>query len=170
MSRLAQKVKVQPVISQSAYDWYMINFVKKTGAMGQTIEIVADFCEKHPTATMFETPLDCLDHALNLHRAMMQQGRRLLKGMFTDDELTAIISVMNATALTHSHPGGTLHANIEDVYPEELPVEIDHPELIKKLNGLGIFERSYLELWAWAFWYSPGFDDRVLETYVKQLL
>lgn len=170
MSRLEQKVKVQPTISQSSYDWYMINFTKKTGAMGQVLEKVAEFCGKHPSSAMFESPLDCLNHALNIHRAMMQQGRRLLKGIFTADELTACISVMNSTALTHTHPGGTLHANIDDVLDYELPVQIDLDQLRKKIAALGIFERSYLELWSWAFWYSPGFDDRVLETYIKQLL
>lgn len=170
MSRLAQKIKAQPTISQSSYDWYMINFTKKTGAMGHTLEIVADFCEKHPASVFFENPLDCLDQALASHRAMMQQGRRLLKGIFSADELTACISVMNATALTHTHPGGTIHANIDDVYPEELPIPVDLPTLRNKLSNLGIFERSYLELWSWAFWYSPGFDDRELQTYIKQLL
>ena len=63
-----------------------------------------------------------------------------------------------------------LRGNIEDVYPEELPAEIDLPSLREKLNALGIFDRSYLELWAWAFWYAPGFDDRKLDEYAKQLL
>ena len=167
MSRLSQKVKVQPTIPQSAVDFYMLNFGKPTGAMGIVLSEVADFCDKHPAQTMFETPINCLVHALNTHRAMMNQARRLLKGIFTPDELTAIISVMNSTALTHNTPGETLRGNIEDVYPSELPVEVDLPALRVKLNALGIFERAYLELWAWAFWYSPGFDERKLDDYIK---
>lgn len=146
MSRLNKKVKVQPTIPQSAVDFYMLNFEKPTGAMGIVLSDVADFCDKHPGQSFFETPLDCLDHALKLHRAMMHQGRRLLKGLFTSDELTAIISVMNAKALTHDTPGETLRGNIEDIYPEELTVKVDLPVLREKINALGIFERAYLEL------------------------
>lgn len=170
MSRPTQKIKVQPTITQGADDFYRLNFEKPTGAMGRVLEAVSEFCDKHPAQSLFENPMDCLDHALNLHRAMMHQGKRLLKGRFTTDELTAMISAMNATALTHGTPGETLRGNIEDVYPEELPAEIDLPSLREKLNALGIFERSYLELWAWAFWYAPGFDDRKLDEYAKQLL
>ena len=167
MSRLTQKVKVQPTIPQSAVDFYMLNFKKPIGAMGIILSDVADFCDKHPGQSFFETPLDCLDHALKLHRAMMHQARRLLKGVLTLDELAVVISVMNAPALTHGTPGETLRGNIEDIFPEELMVEVDLPALREKLNALGIFERAYLELWAWGFWYAPGFDERKLDDYIK---
>lgn len=167
MSRLTQKVKVQPTIPQGAVDFYTLNFQKPTGAMGEVLSRVSEFCDKHPGQSFFETPLDCLTHALGMHRALMFQGRRLLKGIFTSDELTAIISVMNATALTHGTPGETLRGNIEDIYTSELPVEVDLPGLREKLNSLGIFERAYLELWAWGFWYAPGFDERKLDDYIK---
>ena len=88
------------------------------------------------------------------------------------DELTICLSVMNATALTHGAPGETLRGNIEDVYQSELPVSVDLTALREKLNAMGIFERAFLELWAWGFWYAPGFDERDkagLEAYVKQL-
>lgn len=169
MSRLNQKVKVQPTVIQSVEDFFRLNFEKPTGAMGRVLYAVSEFSDRHPGQSFFGTPLDCLDHALNIHRAMWHQGRRLLKGIFSPEELTAIISVMNATALTHGTPGETLRGNIEDIYPEELPAEVDLPALRVKLNALGIFERAYLELWAWAFWYSPGFDERELETHIKQL-
>jgi hypothetical protein len=162
-------IKVQPTIQPETLEWYKTKFKKSTGAMGDVLESVARFGDKHPSASFFESPLDCIDHALTTHRAMMQQGRRLLKGVFTDGELTCCISVMNATGLTHTHPGGTLHAGIDDVLDYELPVQIDLNQLRKKIADLGIFERSYLELWAWGFWYSPGFDDREIETYIKQL-
>ena len=167
MSRLDKKVKVQPTITQSAVDFYMINFPKPTGVMGIILSEVADFCDKHPGQSFFETPLGCLDHALKIHRAMMHQARRLLKGIFTLNELAAIISVMNSTALTHGTPGETLRGNIEDIYPEELTVKVDLPVLREKINALGIFERAYLELWAWGFWYAPGFDERKLDDYIK---
>ena len=35
--------------------------------------------------------------------------------------------------------------------------------------SLGIFERAYLELWAWGFWYAPGFDKRELDGYIKSI-
>ena len=127
MSRLNQKIKVQPTIPQSEVDFYILNFKKPTGAMGIILSDVADFCDKHPGQSFFETPLDCLDHALKLHRAMMHQARRLLKGVLTLDELAAVINVMNATALTHGTPGETLRGNIEDIYPSELTVEVDLP-------------------------------------------
>lgn len=170
MSRLTQKVKVQPTIPQGAVDFYTLNFQKPTGAMGEVLSRVSEFCDKHPGQSFFETPLDCLTHALGMHRALMFQGRRLLKGCFTQGELTACISVMNATALTNSMPGETLMGNIEDVYQSELPVDTPIDMLREKIRYLGIFERAYLELWAWAFWYAPGFDDRKLEEYVKQLV
>ena len=170
MSRLTQKVKVQPTVMQSVEDFFRLNFEKPTGAMGRVLYAVSEFSDRHPGQSFFGTPLDCLDHALNIHRAMMHQGRRLLKGLFTSDELTAIISVMNATALTHGTPGETLRGNIEDIYPSELPVEVDLPALREKLNAREIFERAYLELWAWGFWYAPGFDERDLDAYKKQLI
>ena len=167
MSRLEQKVKVQPTIPQSVEDFFRLNFEKPTGAMGRVLYAVSEFSDRHPGQSFFETPLDCLEHALNLHRAMMHQARRLLKGVLTLNELAAIISVMNATALTHGTPGETLRGNVEDIFPEELMVEVDLPALRQKINALGIFERAYLELWAWGFWYAPGFAERKLDDYIK---
>lgn len=170
MTRLEKNVKVQPTVPQSAVEFFLKSFKKPASAMSATLTDVAEFCDKHPAIAMFEGPLQMLNHALGLHRAMMFQGKRLLKGIFTEKELTACISVMNATLISNKTPGEVLRGNIEDVLLSELPVEVDLDDLRRRLNALGIFERAFLELWAWSFWYAPDFEGRDLKEYIAQLL
>lgn len=164
------KIKVQPTMTESTASYYRDNFKKPASAMADILESARDYTEANPTTRMFETPLEMLTWTLETNKAMQRQSKRTLKGVFSANELTAIISVMNATILTYGIPGDTLQGNIDDVLPGELPVEIYKDELRIKLSSLGIYERSYLELWAWSFWYAPGFDDRDLESYIQQLL
>ena len=164
------KIKVQPTITESTATYYRETFKKPASAMADILENVRDYTEANPTTRMFETPLEMLTWTLETNKAMQRQAKRALKGVFSANELTAIISVMNATILTYGIPGDTLRGNIDDVLPGELPVEIYKDELRIKLSSLGIYERSYLELWAWSFWYAPGFDERDLESYIQQIL
>lgn len=170
-----KKVKVQPVIMEGTEKFYRKTFKKSTGAMGIILEQFRNYAEGNPTVRMFETPLDLLTWTLESNKAFQRTAKRTLKGFFTREELGVMIEIMNSTALTNGTPGDTLLGNIEDVLPEETSFGMDKPALVvmlRKFNALGIFERAYLELWAWGFWYSPGFDDRNgdLEGYIKTLI
>lgn len=169
------KEKVQPTIMVDTAKFYRETFKKPTGAMGIILEQFRDYTEGNPAVRMFETPLDLLAWTLETNKAFQRTAKRTLKGHFTREELIVMIEVMNSTALTNGTPGDTLLGNIEDVLPEETSLGMGKPALdvmVRKFNSLGIFERAYLELWAWGFWYSPGFDDRDgdLDGYIKTLV
>ena len=70
-------------------------------------------------------------------------------------------------------PGETLIEKAENLLPCETPNGTDSEWLsgfVHRLKHLGVFERAYLEIWAWAYWYVKADDEKNLSAYINQLL
>lgn len=97
-----------------------------------------------------------------------------LTNKFTREELSLIIDVFNATALTSGHAGQHIIASVEDGCDLDglgKKWEIKKTELIEKLKLLPIFSLACIEIWANGFWYGgPGSEGRDLNTYINTLL
>lgn len=116
-----------------------------------------------------------LDSFPTLYTRTLYELKDNLAGGLTRQELSLIIDVFNAIALTNSLAGQHIIASVEDGCDlEDLDKkwDIQKTDLLKKLNLLPIFSLSCLEIWASGFWYGgrSGSEDRDLSTYIKTLL
>lgn len=168
-----KRIKTQPTIPVKVNDYYRDNFSKPYPAMSAVLGGAVDFWENHPGAGLIEDKIEILNHALSMHRAMFSWGRRLVRGKLTADELTVCVSLMNATHPADTLPGETLLGKAEDILPGETPNGMDRDQLdmlVYKLRCLGVFERTYLEIWAWAYWYAYTDSDKDLADYIQHLV
>ena len=97
-----------------------------------------------------------------------------LTNKLTRGELSLIIDIFNATALTSSLAGQHIIASVEDgcdLDGLDEKWDIRKIKLTEKLKSLPIFSLACLEIWANGFWYGgPGSEGRDLNTYVNTLL
>ena len=140
------KNNIGPRISDKCKGWLEENFQSLTGGAQMVLE-----------GTMVN------------YRAALRE----MKGIFSTDELKAMVDVMNATILTPSMMGQHLPLSIQDAIALDGLAEkwsLDPQDFIPRLLNRTTFQITTLEWWSNAFWYGGGaWLPNDLEDYIKIL-
>jgi hypothetical protein len=85
-----------------------------------------------------------------------------LKGRFSAGELSLMVDMLNATWIMPNLAGQHLLTGASDSMSldgTDVKWGVDGPALIDKIQGLTLFERACLEIWARAFWEQDSHDN-----------
>jgi hypothetical protein len=97
-----------------------------------------------------------------------------VRGRFSAAELSLIVDVFNATALTPALAGQQLSISVADgIVLDGLAGkwDVDGGVLNAKIAGLTSFQAAALEIWANGFWYAAaGHVEAGLDKYLEALL
>jgi len=126
----------------------------------------------------FKTLNSGLEYVADAFPVLYKRAMSEIKGKFTRSQLSLVIDVFNATALTPSIAGQHLAISVSDgIALDGLDSKwgIDADELNNQIAGLTHFQAACLEIWANGFWYgngSPvdGDGNLDLDTHVNELL
>lgn len=95
-------------------------------------------------------------HILTSYPALYGKTLEEVAGIFSEPELKLILDVFNGHALTPAMAGQELWWSVtEGIKYDALDTkwEIQKEAIQKKIEGLTIFQKACLEIWANGFWY-----------------
>lgn len=142
--------------------------VKKTAPT--VTDATADFMP-----TLFRSRNAGCEFILNAFPSLYKRALGELKGRFTAGELSLVIDVFNATALTPELAGQTLEIQVADgiaLDGLDSKWEVQKDKVLGKIRDLTAFHKTVLEIWGNGFWYRAAARDRdpELEEWLKALL
>lgn len=140
---------------------------KGTAGMQICLEYISDFMADHPITTTISKLSESICYILLSAKYITIKAMAQLKGLFTEQELSVIISAMEGSVLPAAAPGVILKTNLFYLLEFGEWTALDQYTLIKKIKDLDIAEAATLELWAYGAWNHTGESQ---DNYIKKLL
>ncbi len=166
------KINVGPKIEPEYHKLLVNTFKSANYGACFSIELIAKAIETNFYQTMPNGIESGLRYALDSFPNLYRQTLYEITGVFTHDELMAIIASFNGHTLTPKMSGQELCITVTDAIKYEYldqQFDIDKEAIKDKIEKLTIFQRSAMELWSSLFWYG-GKKDKNIDKYVMQLL
>jgi len=107
----------------------------------------------------FKTLNSGLEYVADAFPVLYKRAMAELKGSFTRSQLSLIIDVFNATALTPSMAGQHIAISVSDgiaLDGLDKKWDVNADEINNQIAALTHFQAACLEIWANGFWYGSG--------------
>ncbi len=111
-------------------------------------------------------------YALEIWPTLYKRTLIEMRGRFTADELTLIVEAFQGLNLNPDIPGqfaGINVSNAIDLKRLEDKRSVNKKTLVKKIEGLTIFQTAALEIWASAYWQGKRNKEIKLEKWIEGL-